>query len=346
MAGYPVPIINVAAPDDRAADDEHSPDRHSHFTPSDGETLVSPSIHTGLAPTTPSAQRSGPLALLRVPSNVSAATSTEPSSEGPHTPGADDDSASFNVELSSPSPTHSDFLSHNTTKLRGNEPNMTEGKGSFALLNPRLMADRKRSFVSSDGSVEETEPDHGPHTPQDIFPTLEMPHPEPGSSILPGDEKRDERVDARVKLELSSDDVPAPFTLPPRHLASCLDPKNLELVNSWGGAAVVLQNLGTDGIHGLRTEPHVSQTHGKSLDRVPTGEKEATMSDGTMMRRVESGSQPPGGGDGGADPSQDVSAVSMEQRRGVYGANVLPDRKSKSLLQLMWMALKDRVLVR
>jgi Ca2+-transporting ATPase len=207
------------------------------------------------------------------------------------------------------------------------------------------MADRKRSFASSDGSVGDTEPDHGPHPPLDITPTLEMPHPKPGSSISPGDEKRDEPVEARVKLELSDDDVPAPFTLPPGHLASCLDPKNLELVNSWGGTAAVLRNLGTDGVHGLRTKPRVPQTHGKSPDRVPTGEKEATMSGSTMMRHAESGSQPPGAGDGGADQSQDISAVSMEQRRSVYGANVLPDRNSKSLLQLMWMALKDHVLV-
>lgn len=339
MPSYPVPTINVAAPDDRDVGNEQLPDNHSHFTPSDGETLASPSIRVGLASTVSSAQHSGPLALLRVPSNGSAATSTAHSSEGPHTPGVDDN-GSFNVDLSSPSPTHPDFLSHNTTKLRDNDPNVTEGKGSFALLNPRLMADRKRSFVSSVGSAEGTEPDHGPNTPIEISPTLETPHLELNSALHPG-----KPAETRVKFDLSGDDVPAPFTLPPRHLASCLDPKNLEQVNDWGGTAAVLRSLGIDGVHGLHTEPHVLKTHEKSLNRTPTGEKAATMHGGTVARHAESGSQPPEVEGGNADQSQDVSAVSMEQRRRVYGANILPDRKSKSLLQLMWMALKDRVLV-
>jgi Ca2+-transporting ATPase len=353
MANYPVPtinVVNVATPGNRGADDEQAPDHDSHFAPSDGETLVSPSIHTGgLAPTVSVAQPSGLLALLRVPSNASAATSaatsTEPPSEGPRTPTGDGDSGSFNVELSFPSPTPSDFLSHNTTKLRDNEPNATEGKGSFTLLNPRLIADRKRSFASSDGSAADTEPDHGPRTPLDTSVILETPHPERGASLPPGDDKRDERVETRVKPDLSDDDISAPFTLSPRRLASCLDPKNLEQVNQWGGTAAVLRMLGTDGADGLRTEPRVARTPGKSLDRVPTGEKAATMSGTTLMRHADSGSQPPGVGTDKLDQSQDVSGVSLEERSRVYGVNVLPDRKTKSLLQLMWMALKDRVLV-
>jgi len=35
----------------------------------------------------------------------------------------------------------------------------------------------------------------------------------------------------------------------------------------------------------------------------------------------------------------------IEDRRRVYGSNVLPVCKSKYLLQLMWLALKDKVLV-
>ena len=36
---------------------------------------------------------------------------------------------------------------------------------------------------------------------------------------------------------------------------------------------------------------------------------------------------------------------SVEDRQRGYGSNILPARKSKSLLQLMWLALKDEVLV-
>lgn len=38
-------------------------------------------------------------------------------------------------------------------------------------------------------------------------------------------------------------------------------------------------------------------------------------------------------------------AATYEDRRRVYGRNDLPERPSKSLLQLMWMAFKDKVLV-
>ncbi len=59
--------------------------------------------------------------------------------------------------------------------------------------------------------------------------------------------------------------------------------------------------------------------------------------------------QPPGsgGGAGGERPQYDSSAyaASLDDRRGVYGPNAIPARKSKSLLQLMWLALTDRVLV-
>ena len=39
-------------------------------------------------------------------------------------------------------------------------------------------------------------------------------------------------------------------------------------------------------------------------------------------------------------------SASLEDRRRVFGENVLPSRKTKSLLSLMWLALKDKVLVR
>ena len=41
----------------------------------------------------------------------------------------------------------------------------------------------------------------------------------------------------------------------------------------------------------------------------------------------------------------DAYSGSLEDRKRVYGSNILPARKSKSLLQLMWLALKDKVLV-
>ena len=47
-------------------------------------------------------------------------------------------------------------------------------------------------------------------------------------------------------------------------------------------------------------------------------------------------------------PSSDSSIAetgTIAQRVQVYGANLLPERKSKSLLMLMWLALQDKILI-
>ena len=47
-------------------------------------------------------------------------------------------------------------------------------------------------------------------------------------------------------------------------------------------------------------------------------------------------------------PSSDLSIAetgTIAQRVQVYGANLLPERKSKSLLMLMWLALQDKILI-
>lgn len=47
----------------------------------------------------------------------------------------------------------------------------------------------------------------------------------------------------------------------------------------------------------------------------------------------------------GSSFGADASQANAEERKRVYGANVLPTRKAKSLFYLMWLALKDKVLI-
>ncbi|EPQ52794.1 Ca-transporting ATPase [Gloeophyllum trabeum ATCC 11539] len=44
-------------------------------------------------------------------------------------------------------------------------------------------------------------------------------------------------------------------------------------------------------------------------------------------------------------PAKAAYAASLDERKRVYGANILPHRASKSLWKLMWLALKDKVLI-
>lgn len=362
MASYPVPIINVAGPDELDANNNtnepHSLQHDSSFPSSEGENVEPPSNNhqqpgsLGLSPAAGAGDNPAALPLLRVPSAASAAYSTDPSSEGPHTPSATSDAGSFHIELASPSPSHSELLSHNTTKLRENDPNAkNEGKGSIALLQPRAPHSRQLSFSSNDGSAEGTEPDHGPVTPIE-------PRASNAISTTASDSEKHEdaaAADTRPKLDPSQEaEVPRPFTIQPLHLASSLDPKNLQQIHDWGGSEALLASLGTDATRGLRASsggqpsPHVPNSNGNNdgkLSRVLTGEKATPGVGGAMRTRDDSGSQPPGTGGKGDPADDDVYAVSLEQRQAAYGANILPDRKSKSLFQLMWIALQDRVLV-
>lgn len=98
---------------------------------------------------------------------------------------------------------------------------------------------------------------------------------------------------------------PTPFPLKPTDLADLVDPKSVSRLRELGGVDAVLAGLGTDGTKGLDA---AGQEHN---DKRPEGW---------------------------------VSATSEDRER-VYGKNVLPEKKSKSLLLLMWLALQDRILI-
>jgi hypothetical protein len=53
------------------------------------------------------------------------------------------------------------------------------------------------------------------------------------------------------------------------------------------------------------------------------------------------------GGDAPAEfqYSEEAYRTSIEDRQRMFGQNILPRRPTRSLLQLMWLALKDKVLV-
>ncbi|WVQ83119.1 calcium-translocating P-type ATPase, PMCA-type [Cryptococcus sp. DSM 104549] len=110
---------------------------------------------------------------------------------------------------------------------------------------------------------------------------------------------------------------PTPFRENPSRLAMLVDPKSLEDLEKIGGIDGLLAGLGVDGRKGLSV--------GTDEGSVETG---APRTSADMP--------------GGHGPEW---RAGMDQRRKVYGRNDLPERKSKSLLLLMWLALKDKVLI-
>ncbi|KAI0342676.1 calcium-translocating P-type ATPase [Trametopsis cervina] len=167
----------------------------------------------------------------------------------------------------------------------------------------------------------------------------------------------DENIDAK------------PFMFKPYQLASLVDPKNLEALTAMGGTTGLLEGLGTHGKRGLEDDSHHANT--TPGDGRP-GAGSPGAGEGASQRHEPLAGEPSVSavpdikviGDDGeegeaemvdeAHPELDgkdkmgsgeAYAATMDDRRRVFGENVLPSRKTKSLLQLMWLALKDKVLV-
>ncbi|KIL58739.1 hypothetical protein M378DRAFT_86043 [Amanita muscaria Koide BX008] len=122
-----------------------------------------------------------------------------------------------------------------------------------------------------------------------------------------------------------------------------LDPKSPESLTQLGGVYGLLRGLGTDPIRGISTllpkERNKPPGQGAGLD---VSNRHHTMDDiaGTVPIELSEQVKPH------LDASDEAAyRASLEDRRQVYGENVLPYRPSKSLLFLMWAALNDKVLI-
>ena len=186
---------------------------------------------------------------------------------------------------------------------------------------------------------------------------LRRPPPPPSRETDTGpDTTRNDGQMLNLKQEADLD--VHPFAFKPLQLASLVDPKNLETLESMGGVGALLRGLGTHPDHGLSTEsgsplahiaspdptlPSFTVSHATDKDppnpdimiTFPAGEPQGLQSTGSL------------GGDApaGFQSSEEVYRTSIEDRQRIFGQNVLPRRPSKSLFQLMWLALKDKVLV-
>ncbi|GMK59452.1 hypothetical protein CspeluHIS016_0800580 [Cutaneotrichosporon spelunceum] len=105
---------------------------------------------------------------------------------------------------------------------------------------------------------------------------------------------------------------PTPYAEKPSRLAMLVDPKQLDGLEKIGGVEGLLDGLGVDPNVGLCT-------------------------DGSNAGAPRSSSEMQGHGA--------QWRTSLEDRRRIYGPNDLPHRPSKSLLQLMWIAFTDKVII-
>ncbi|KAJ6513357.1 Ca-transporting ATPase [Mycena sanguinolenta] len=152
--------------------------------------------------------------------------------------------------------------------------------------------------------------------------------------------KRKQGVGPEEHAELEEDADPTPFRSRANDLAMMLDPKNLDALESMGGVDGLLDGLGVTIDAGLgmsgpgdgRPGAGVGVSHRHDPEKGDEPVPAITFTD-------------PEGGKSTNWNSSGAFATSLGDRRRVYGENVLPRRETKSLLSLMYTALKDKVLV-
>ena len=209
-----------------------------------------------------------------------------------------------------PSPTLSATSVHfkPTTSLRGRNPG--DGLSSLQAVQQHARKNSAASFQIV------TEADHASHP---VPPSSATSFTAAASSTSPPT-KRDsmDRGDGNdappaVVHIIPGDDHPdpTPFDFKPFALAALVDPKTLKDLEKMGGLEGLCTGLGT------------SPTKGLSAHSLGQG----------------------AGADGERSGGEGPLAAPLSDRQRVYGINTLPTRRSKSLLQLMWLALKDKVLV-
>ena len=201
-----------------------------------------------------------------------------------------------------------------------------------------------------------------------------------------GEQGDDDQPEQRPILDVAQDEFidAGVFGFKPYYLASLVDPKNFDDLRKHGGVRTLLKGLGTHAKRGLSKKsliesspaqletPHTHSDKSMPGDGRPGMGTKLGAGDGVSHRHSP---EPEGGGKasevpnitltnpGGEDdaledaeegrsdedaPNGEGAAYDapLSERYRVFGENVLPSRRSKSLLQLMWLALKDKVLVR
>ncbi|KAG8872465.1 hypothetical protein FRB97_007614 [Tulasnella sp. 331] len=226
----------------------------------------------------------------------------------------DEEDAMRSPTLSSPpSPALSSVRFTTSTSLRHNHPTSASGQDSLQLLGPNLSHQRKPSLTTNADTCEDHEQGTGIALTPYPTATTRVDRYEPDDDDTRPKQSLNSPVSPPSKLahfDATQDTAdPAPYAFPPSKLASLVDPKNLDLLEDFGGADGLIRGLGTHRTRGLSDA--------------------AILSSATPETATEKGAE----------------SASLDERRRVYGSNTIPQRKSKSLLQLMWIALKDRVLI-
>ena len=280
-----------------------------------------------------------------------------------------------------PSPTLSNHsgLFPSTLQLRDNKPEEKSGLSSLDLLNPDSFRRHDRGSTSTfltdlarsddvhhahSNTTSVTNVDHLSHSP-----TIEKrisyveedqksanKHPQKAKKGPEIDDiEEDDDLQTAHQIELAQDAAidPSPFRFKPYELAHMLDPKSIGTLAAFGGIDGLLRGLGTHPDTGLMTNiQHTQSSETSQKLSLGLGKDTPQQHDlpNIAVGENSNGGTPPAilltkPNETPSETDKLVYFATLEDRRRVYGENVLPTRITKTLLQIMWAALKDKVLV-
>ncbi|KAM6484848.1 cation transporting ATPase [Trichoderma sp. SZMC 28011] len=124
-----------------------------------------------------------------------------------------------------------------------------------------------------------------------------------------------------------------PFAFSPGQLGKLINPKSVAAFVALGGLLGLEKGLWTNCRGGLGIDEHYI-VQSITFEQATT----AHLSPGLLKESQQAGNHP-------LDCSNDKPGSSFADRKRVFGENRLPERKSKSILQLAWIALHDHVLI-
>lgn len=138
------------------------------------------------------------------------------------------------------------------------------------------------------------------------------------------------KLDMRDALTTPHSNPSNPFAFTPDQLAALQDPKNIDLLHTYGGLEGVARGLHANVHTGL--DPHTTIDANVTLLDITNDKQQIKDASVTVIEDTTAIIEPQHTGP-------------YAQRSNVFGANVLPPVKGKNIFQLMWLAFNDKTLV-
>ncbi|KAK1960908.1 calcium-translocating P-type ATPase [Colletotrichum sublineola] len=126
-----------------------------------------------------------------------------------------------------------------------------------------------------------------------------------------------------------------PFAFTPGQVSKLINPKSLDAFVALGGLVGLEKGLRTDRRAGLSLDESKLDGAVSFDEAVAAGKKLPSSSEAVPTNALQQE----------VDQHADGSGKGFDDRKRVFGQNLLPERKSLSLLQLAWIAMKDKVLI-